>query len=490
MKRLVFLSHPERIGGVSQSCTGEIPRLRRKERTPFGMYFASLGMALKYDGRSPPPLRGRSKWGVVLVLVFLASIQTPAPKQTHPIALIGGTVHTVSGETIVGGTVIFADGRITAVGKDIDIPYGTERIDVTGKQVYPGLISAQSELGLTEIGAVRATNDTNETGAINPNIHAEVAVNPDSELIPVTRANGITVALTKPGGGVISGTSALMLLDGWTWGDMTYKAPVGLDMNWPRMDKAPRPWWQTQEETTTPADRLQQINQAFADARAYMKAKEAEIQKGIPYHATDLRWEAMVPVLQKKIPVFVHVDTIRQIESAVQWAKEEDVKLVIVGGGDAWYVTDLLKANDVPVIIGGVLTTPRREDEPYDSGYTLALKLSQAGVKYCISDGGDSSNARNVPYHAAMAAAFGLPKDEALKAITLYCAQILGVGDRLGSIEPGKDAMLIVTDGDPLEIPTHILMEFIEGRKVDLTTKHTMLYEKYRKKYQQMGLIK
>lgn len=538
MKSRFFIRHPDRSGGVSPLCSGEIPRLRftplgmtfkrhpviaspdktlvGRRSNPFLLWALTLGLPLallamtgSWRGRARlvppffsgggklrpcmpfplPPLWGRCRWGVILPLVFLASVQIPAPKQPHPIALIGATVHTVSGDTILGGTVVFHNGKITVVGKDIDIPYGAERIDVTGKQIYPGLISSQSDLGLTEIGAVRATNDVTETGSIHPEVRAEVAVNPDSELIPVSRANGVTLALTVPGGGLISGRSALLRLDGWTWEDMTLKAPVGLDINWPSMDGTLRRR-RRQAQPATTADPLQLLNQAFADARAYKKAKDAETQRGIPYHDADLRWEAMVPVLEKKIPVFVHASGIKQIEAAAQWAKDQDVKMVLVGGADAWRVADLLKANDVPVIIGGILTTPARVDEPYDSAFTLPLKLSQAGVKYCISDGGDSANARNLPYHAAMAVAYGLPRDEALKAITLYCAQILGVGDRLGSIEPGKDATLIVTDGDPLEIPTRVLAEYIEGRQVDLSNKQTMLYEKYRAKYRQMGLIK
>ncbi|MFQ5709536.1 MAG: amidohydrolase family protein [bacterium] len=436
-------------------------------------------------------------WSAIGLLLSLgsnngqASDQIPAAPQDHPIALIGGTVHTVSGTTIENGTVLFVDGKITAIGTNVDLPEGTETIAVTGKHVYPGMIAANTMLGLVEISAVRATRDFAEVGDITPNVRAEAAINPDSELLPVARANGVTAALSIPGGGLISGTSALIVLDGWTWENLTLKAPVGLHVWWPRMGVNRAPWITKSEKDQLKErdERLQRIRDAFEEARAYLKAKKAEQQKGVPFHESDLRWHAMVPFLTREAPVFVHANEIRQIQAAVDWAKEEGVKMVLVGGRDAWRVADLLKENDIPVVIAGTHAVPMRRWEAYDAPFTNPVKLYQAGVKFCIAGPGGSFGAaheRNLPYEAATAAAYGLPKEEALKAVTLYPAQILGVADRLGSLETGKDATLIITDGDPLEIRTHVEKEFIQGRKIDLTSRHTQLYEKYKTKYERL----
>ncbi len=360
-----------------------------------------------------------------------------------------------------------------------------------GKHVYPGLITANTKLGLVEINAVRSTRDMEEIGDIKPNIRSEVSINPDSELLPVTRANGITLAHTIPGGGLISGTSAVIMLDGWTWESMTLKAPAGLNINWPFMDVRHGRFIKKSEEEQLKSrdENLKKIKTAFAEARAYMQAKEAETKKGVPYHDTDLRWDAMISVLKKKVPVLIHAHGIRQIQAAIDWAIDEDLKIILLAGQDSRLAIDLLKEHDIPVIYEGTLATPSRRWEPYDTPFTAPLKLYEAGVKFCISGSGNSFEApheRNLPYHAAMAAAYGLPREEALKSVTLYPAQILGIDDKVGSIEVGKDATLIVTDGDPLEIMTQVEHEYIQGRKVDLNSRHTQLYEKYKTKYQQI----
>ncbi|HXF48349.1 MAG TPA: amidohydrolase family protein [Verrucomicrobiae bacterium] len=412
--------------------------------------------------------------------------QRPAPPQSHPIALVGGTVHTVTGGELAGATVLFDRGKISAIGRGISLPPGAEVIDVTGRHIYPGLIDPFSNLGLTEIGAVRATNDVSETGRINPNARAEVAVNPESELIPVARANGVTTALTAPEGGIISGTAALINLDGWTWEEMTFKAPAALVVNWPQMTPQ-RAWWVTESEEEQKKNRernLKELFQAFKDARAYWTAKKATARSGksIP---TDMRWEAMVPVFERKLPVLVMANNIQQIHAAIAWADEEKIKIIIGGGYDAWRAAELLKSKNIPVLVGGTLRQPARRYEDYDMAYSVPAKLYQAGVKFALFGDGGASNERNLPYHAAMASAYGLPREAALKAITLFPAEIFGVADRIGSLEVGKDATLIVTTGDPLEITTNVEIEFIQGKKVDLTSRHTQLYEKYKVKYQQ-----
>jgi imidazolonepropionase-like amidohydrolase len=423
---------------------------------------------------------------------LFASDPVPAKKQDHPIALTGATIHPVSGPEILNGTILFENGKITGLGANVSLPAGAEKIDVAGKHIYPGLINANSTVGLTEIEAVRATNDYAETGQIKPNVRSEIAVNPESELIPTLRANGVVIANVMPQGGLIAGRSAAIMMDGWTQEDVVLKAPIGLVVNWPQMTIS-HGWWvrQTEEEQKKEhAKQLKDISDAFADARAYMAAKKAERAKGIPHHPTDLRWEAMIPLLEKKIPVFVNANDILQIEAAVQWAKDENVRLVIVSGRDSWRVADLLNANDVAVIVGPILDEPSRDWEPYDAAFTVPSKLFAAGVQFAISGEGEAFAERNTPYHAAMAAAYGLPKEEALKAVTIYAAKILGIDAQAGSLEVGKDATLIVTNGDPLEIETNVEMEFIQGKKIDLRSRHTILYEKYREKYKQLGILK
>ena len=421
-----------------------------------------------------------------------ASKQKPAGPQTQPIALTGGTVHTVSGDVIEGATVLFEDGVITGIGTDLALPENTQVIDVTGKHVYPGLIAAPTTLGLTEIGSVRATQDNIEIGDVTPSVRAVTAVNPDSEYFPVGRANGILTALTMPSGGLISGLSGLIALDGWTTEDMTLDATVGLHVRWPSYRVFDFPGADSREkQIETRRENLTKLRDAFLQARAYMIAKEAE-RAGGPFHPSDLGWESMIPALKKELPVFVHASEEKQIHAAIDWALAEDLRIIMVGGADVWRVADRLKANEIPVIIGAVHYLPTRRWEPYDAPFTNAVKLYEAGLDFCIGErrvwleGGGGSNVRNLPYHAATAAAYGLPKEEALKSVTLYPARILGVEDRLGSLETGKDATLIVTDGDPLEIMTQVERAFIQGRPVDLSSKHRDLYDKYRTRLEQV----
>ncbi|MCY3772065.1 MAG: amidohydrolase family protein [Gemmatimonadetes bacterium] len=416
-----------------------------------------------------------------------ASKQKPAGPQVQPIALTGGTVHTVSGAIIEGATILFEAGVITGIGTDLDLPENTMVVDVTGKHVYPGLLAAPTNLGLTEIGSVRATQDNVEIGDITPSVRAVSAVNPDSEYFPVARANGILTALTMPSGGLIAGLSGLIALDGWTTEEMTLETTAGLHVQWPSYRIFDFEGSSSREEQVEARrEALTKLRDAFREARAYMIAKEAEEAGGAPFHPSDLGWDAMIPVLRKELPVFVHAAEEKQIHAAIDWALAEDVRIILVGGTDAWRVADRVKEHDIPVIIGAVHYLPARRWEPYDTPFTNALKLHEAGLTFCIGQGGGASNVRNLPYHAATAAAYGLPKEEALKSVTLYPARILGVEDRLGSLETGKDATLIVTDGDPLEIMTRVDQAFIRGRPVDLSSKHTDLYDKYRARLEQL----
>ena len=407
----------------------------------------------------------------------------PGAPQTRPIAIVGGTVHPASGPAIEGATVLFDHGKIVAVGEGVDVPAAAERVDAAGRHVYPGFIDANTQIGLIEIPTVAGSVDEAETGRINPNVRAHVAFNPDSELIPVTRANGVLAVLSTPTGGLISGQSAVMMLDGWSWEDMTLQPSVGLHVQWPRM--APIQTWSLDEsagEQLSSRDRaLAELKTALADARAYAITKKAG--DAIPF---DARWDALVPLFERKLPMVVHADEIQQIQSAVAFARREGLRLVIVGGYDAAECASLLVEFDVPVIVGGVQRLPRRRADAYDAPFTLPARLRDAGVKFCIAGSERTANVRNLPYHAGTAAAHGLTKDEALRAITLSVAEILGVDDRIGSLEAGKDATLFIASGDALETPTQIEAAYIQGRAVDLNNRHTRLYRKYEEKYRRL----
>jgi len=417
----------------------------------------------------------------VLVLVSASAAHVPALRAETE-AFTGATVHTVSGPVLNDATIVVIDGKITAVGAGVPAPAGATVIPCAGKHIYPGFIASNTVLGLIEVSSVLGTNDMNETGNVNPNIRAEVEINPDSDLLPVTRVNGVTSALTIPQGGAISGTSALIHLDGWTQEDMTVRKPVGLHVRWPSLT-INRAWWETRSEEDQKKAReeqIQAIRDAFEDARAYWTARDAEGKSGIPRHDRDVKWDAMGRALRGEIPVMFHASALNQIHSVLRFVDEQKLKnVVLVGGVDAWRVAAELKARDIAVITEAPQSLPSRSYEPYDEGMALAAKLQAAGVRFCISDGGGSTNVRNLPYEAAVAAAYGLPRDEALKGITLYPARILGVADRLGSIETGKIADLVVTNGDPLEITTQIEQVYINGKAISMETRHTRLFHKY-----------
>ena len=360
--------------------------------------------------------------------------------------------------------------------------------------MYPGFVAANTVLGLTEISAVRSTHDFAEVGSLNPNVRALVAINADSELITVTRANGVLAALSVPQAGtagLITGTSALVQLDGWTFEDMSLEAAVALHVTLPSMrfnaELFPPPLdTRLTELKKLTAQRLKTLEDAFDNAAAYKKARASGDAIKI-----DTRWEAMLPVLDGKRPVFVTANDVSQIRYALGFAERYAIKLVIVGGADAALLAELLRERRVPVIIGGVHHLPMRRGDDVDAPFRLAARLAEAGVTFCIArnaSGFDAPHERNLPYEAATAAAFGLDRDVALKAITLYPAQILGVADRLGSLDPGKLASFFVADGDPLEARTNVERVFIQGREVDVTNRQTRLNDKYREKVRRQAL--
>ena len=430
---------------------------------------------------------------IVAIMLLLAATsrlqanpEIPGAQPKTPVALVGATIHPISGPTLQNGTLLFNKGRIAKIGKGIPIPAGSQVINLKGKHIYPALFDSMTNTGLVEVKAVRASVDEAETGTINPNVKAQVAVNPDSELIPVTRSNGILLTLTAPTGGTVSGQAAVIQLDGWTWEDMTLQASAGMIIKWPNM-AAVADWWVEKSAKQQIEDRdktLKNLRKTFENAEAYRRARKANVKD----QAYDARWEAMIPVLAGKVPIIVHANEIQQIQAAVAFASEHKLKMILFGGYDAPRCAQLLKKHQIPVIVGGVYRLPQKRHDPYDEAYTLPERLRQAGLKFCISSYGrfGAANVRNLPYHAAIAAGFGLPEDEALKAITLSPAEILGVRDRVGSLQAGKDATLIITTGTPLETTTQVEAAFVQGKPVQLNDRHKRLWRKYQQKYEQL----
>ncbi len=436
------------------------------------------------------------------------SRQIPAPPQERPVVILNATIHPVSGPVIEKGWISFDNGKIvaTGTGKPKSSANATS-LDGSGLHVYPGLILASTYLGLTEVGDISQTNDSTELGRVKPEVRAACAVNPDSDLIPVTRANGILTAMIFPRGGLIPGRCSAMRLDGWTWENMTIDADAGLALNWPRTEPINSPWMDRSEDQQRKEikDDLDAVEKFFDEAQAYIDAKDAAASSSnsagkssaagsgannaAPGPATDLRYEGMRPVLKGEKPIYISAALASQIESAVGWALRRGLKIVIVGGDQADRVSALLKKHDIPVIITGTHRMPTRRQDDYDQAYALPAKLQEAGVRFCITAGGEAAHDRNLNHMAATAAAYGLPKEDALKSVTSSAANILGLADRLGTLEPGKSATLIITSGDPLEITTETLIAYIDGRKIDLGSRQKSLYEKYREKYRQLGLL-
>ena len=416
-----------------------------------------------------------------LASVLLAALAA-VPAAGETIVLVGATVHPVAGPDVPNGTVVIRDGKIMAVGTGIEVPPGSKTVDVKGRHIYPSLLPPITELGLTEISSVRATVDATELGEINPQARADFAMNYDSELLPVARSAGILIAGVAPAGGIVSGSLAAMKLEGWTREDTTLKAPAALMVRWPDLaiDRSPTARLSVRLQEKRRDDALQKLKEIFADARAYRKARTAEGKTGIPRHDDDPRLEAMLPAIDGRMPVIVVAQRIRQIRDALAWAKEENLKIVLAGAKDGWRMADEIAKAGIPVIVEQPLELPARQDEPYDANFANAGALAKAGVRVAFTDGANASNARNLAHQAAAAVAFGFPREKAVEAMTLEPARILGVADRVGSLEPGRDATLIVTDGDILDLRTHVLAAYLDGRALDLTDKQKRLYERYK----------
>lgn len=428
--------------------------------------------------------------------LFAASLLA---SESNSVLIRNVTVHPVTGAEIADGAVLVVDGKIVDVGRRVAARGGVRVVDGHGLHLYPGMINAGTNVGLSEIGALRDTVDLDEIGEFNPELRAEIAFNPSSEHVPVVRASGITSLVALPSSGerggrpgamlpVIGGQGALMHLDGWTWEEMAVKPSAVMDMVFPdvraEVERGPvaagaappkPPTFQEMEKQYHA--KLREVSDFLENVRRYKQAKDA----GGAGFERDLKLEAMLDVIDGKQPLFVRAEKERMIKDAIAFADKEKVKIIIADPHEIGSTGAALKEHNIPVVLGKVLELPQHTDDVYDSAYTLPNEFFKAGVKICFGTF-DVEFARNVSFEAAQAAAFGLPKEEALRALTINSAEILGVGAELGSIEKGKVADLILTDGDPLEARTNVKEMFIGGREVSLESRHTREYERWMKR--------
>jgi imidazolonepropionase-like amidohydrolase len=409
---------------------------------------------------------------------------TNTPLPTYVIR--NARIVTVSGADIESGSVVISNGRIAAVGSSVNAPAGAQEIDAHGLSVYPGMIDLGTNMGLVEVPTgAPGTVDSQELGDMNPNIEVVWSINPSSVHIAVTRVGGVTSVLSLPSGGTIAGQAAFINLAGSSPREMAVLPEAALFIQFPTAGGG---GFFAQQQALTPDvltqrdRRIEEIRRLLRDAEAYGRAQDAyrKDPKSVPRPESNLKLAALVPYARGERPVIIRAEREREIRAAVRFADEMKLKPVIIGASDGWKVASFLKEHNVPVILDSVLNLPLREDDAYDALYENAAKLQAAGVRFCISTGDSGAHVRDLPFQAGMAAAFGLPKDEALKSVTLYPAQIMGVADRMGSIEQGKVANLFITDGDPFEPRTNIRYLFIAGRQIPLVSRHTMLNDQFK----------
>ncbi len=414
----------------------------------------------------------------------------PTPPQKGTAYIKNATIHTGTGKVIENGTIKIVDGKIAEVGANITVPADAAQVtDAKGKHVYPGLVLPTSNLGLVEISSVRASSDVREIGDMNPNVRSIVAYNTDSRVINTLRSNGILLANIVPQGSFVAGTSSVVQLDAWNWDDAAYKTDAGLHVYMPTMmarfggrggggggGRGSGPNAPQSDPVKEGLDQIEGLKNFFRQAKAYLSAPSAE--------NTNLKFEAVRGMFDRKQKLYAHANTVKQILASLDFVKEFGFDLVIVGGSDSWQVADLLKKNNVSVILQQPHSLPTLPDDDVDQPYKTAALLQKAGVLFAISDDDGQTRGRNLPFNAGTAATYGLTKEEALAAITLNSAKIMGVDDRTGSIEVGKDANIVISEGDILDMRTsNVTDAFIQGRKIDLTDKHKQLNDRYNKKY-------
>ena len=423
---------------------------------------------------------------IILTTFLFAAIQAqddiyPAAPQKGTFYITNATIHVGNGAVINNGTIKITDGKIVQVGTNISA--SGDAIDAKGKQVYPGLILSETDLGLKEIAnAVRGSNDYQELGEWNPNIQSAVAYNTDSKIINTLKANGILLANVAPTGSLVAGTSSVMQLDAWNWEEALYKRDAGVVFYMPSLVSRRNRFAFAAQQQPQPdpvkegLDKIEEVKKFFREAKAYAD--------GADHKETNLKFEALRPLFEKKEKLFIHADVVKQLLIAVDFVKDFGIDVVIVGGAESWQIANLLKQNNISVILSREFRLPETEDEDVDQPFKTPYMLKQAGVLFALNDDHDESRYRNLAFNAGQAVAYGLSKEDALRAITLDAAKILGIDDRAGSIEEGKDANIVVCEGDIMDMRSSIIdAAFIQGRKVSLENKQTQLYHRYMTKY-------
>lgn len=409
--------------------------------------------------------------------------QVPGEVQTEPVTIVGATAHIGNGEVIENSLIIFENGKITTVApvSSTKRSYPGKVIYAEGKHVYPGFIAPNSTLGLVELDAIRQSVDVDEIGSMLPHVRSIVAYNAESKVVESVRPNGVLIGQITPRGGRISGTSSIVNFDAWNWQKALLEENDGLHVNWPNSYRRGR-WWEGEspgvQENENYLKEVFELKNFFRNAKAYLEGPRTE---------TNLPFEGMEDVFRGEKTVFVHVDGEKEIVDLIDFKNDLGLQnVVIVGGYNAHKVADLIKENEIPVLVGRIHSTPNLEDEAYDLPYRMAGILAEKGILVGLENSGDMERmqTRNLPFYAGTVVAFGTPKEEALKMITSNTAKILGIDDRLGTLEEGKDATLFISEGDALDMLTNDLTKaYIQGREVSLETHHTELAEKYRERY-------
>ncbi|HWK02711.1 MAG TPA: amidohydrolase family protein [Puia sp.] len=429
--------------------------------------------------------------GALLLLLTSTAIKAqddvyPAKDYKGKLFITGGTIHVGNGQVIEGGTIAVDNGKIVQVGPNSTVPAGDAKvIDARGKQIYPGIILPVSDLGLKEIGnGVRGSNDFEELGDLNPSIRSIVAYNTDSKIINTLKASGILLAGVAPQGGSISGSSTVVQLDAWNWEDAAYKMDGAIHVNLPSFIVRPRRFGGGGGRgAAPPADPVKEALEKIEEVKGFFREARAWLQEPV-HKETNLKFLAVKGLFSKQQKLFVHGDQVKQMLIAIDFAKEFGFDVVIVGGSESWLIADLLKQNNIAVILGQQHSLPTTEDDDVDQPYKTPAQLQKAGVLFALNDDNEETRFRNLMYNAGTAAAYGLTKEQALQAITLNSAKILGIDDRTGSLEAGKDANIVISAGDILDMRTSLVEHaFIQGREVSLENKQTQLYKRYMGKY-------
>lgn len=427
-------------------------------------------------------------------LLFTVSAQNDGTEQNATgragtFAIVGARIVTVSGAVIDNGTIVIQNGKIAAVGANVSVPSGAERIDGKGLSVFPGMIDAGTNMGLAEITlAVNGSVDLNEVAVNNANAKAIKGIHPHSAHVNVTRVNGITTVQSLTNGGVIGGQSAVINLNGSTPDEMAITREFGLLINFPRVSTFGgfgggfgAPPIEFNEAIKRRDTQIEDLKKVFTAANNYLRARDAYSKdSSLPYVVNDQRYDAMAPYIRGERPVIFSSERERDIRAVAKFAAEMKLKAIILGGQEAWKAADVLKANNISVIYTNIYGLPVRDDDAYDYLFEAPSKMAAAGIKFCISTGDVGPEVRDLPYHAGLAGAFGLSKDDALKSVTMFPAEILGISDKVGSLDVGKVANVVVTDGDILEARTNIKYMFIGGKMIPLTSRHTRLFDAFK----------